>query len=76
MADSPLGLWVKRAGVTLVDVHKTAKVRYATVWDVAHGHTPRADTAHRIARGSEKLVRERKLEIRPITAAEILGVAA
>jgi hypothetical protein len=76
--DSVLWDWTKRAGVSLEDLREASGLgRYATVWAIAEGrHVARASTAMAIAEGSAKLVRERGLAIEPLSAAEILGVAA
>jgi hypothetical protein len=76
--DSVLWDWTKRAGVSLEDLREASGLgRYATVWSIAEGkHTARASTAKALADGSAKLVRERGLSVEPLTAAEILGVAA
>lgn len=74
--------WLAKTGLTKAELARAAvdeegkPLRYATVHEIVEGrHVPGVEIAKRLAEASARLVRERGLEAKPVTPAEILGVA-
>lgn len=68
--------WLREAGVLKTELAMASTMRWGTVHQIVTGRsTPSVRTARRLADGAARIVDERGLAVRPITAAEILGVS-